>query len=96
MLAAMERAREAQGGHSFGHSQEKSSPKADRELEGKSFRLKGMKWSGREDSNLRPPGPEPGDDFYSSFYCKKMAALKRQCFLQICESRAKAATRGKA
>jgi hypothetical protein len=25
-----------------------------------------------------------------------MAALKRQCFLQICESRAKAATRGKA
>ncbi len=23
---------------------------------------KGMKWSGREDSNLRPPGPEPSDD----------------------------------
>jgi len=60
VLAAMDRAREAQGSHSFSHSREKNPPKANGEAEEKSFGLKGMKWSGREDSNLRPPGPEPG------------------------------------
>ena len=95
VLAAMDRAREAQGSHSFSHSGEKSSPKVSGEADEKSFGLKAMKWSGREDSNLRPPGPEPDDDFYSALYCEQMTALKRQCFLRICESRAKAAGRGK-
>jgi hypothetical protein len=54
--AAMDHAREAQGSHSG----EKNSSKANGEAEQKSLGLKGMKWSGREDSNLRPPGPEPG------------------------------------
>ena len=57
---AMERARNARGGHNSGHSgekpmQDRSAAKADIRLTGKE-----MKWSGREDSNLRPPGPEPG------------------------------------
>jgi hypothetical protein len=26
----------------------------------KLLNLKGIKWSGRKDLNLRPPGPEPG------------------------------------
>ncbi len=56
VVAAMDRAREARGSHSG----EKSSPKVSGDAEGKSFGLKGMRWSGREDSNLRPPGPEPG------------------------------------
>jgi hypothetical protein len=60
VLAAMERVHEARGGHSFGHSGEKISSKAASVEEEKSFGLKRMKWSGREDSNLRPPGPEPG------------------------------------
>jgi integrase len=60
VLAAMERVHEARGGHSFGHSREKSSSGVNAEPEEKSFGLRGMKWSGREDSNLRPPGPEPG------------------------------------
>jgi hypothetical protein len=59
VLAAMERVDEAQGGHSFGHTGEKSAPKAIGEVKEKSSELKGMRWSGREDSNLRPPGPEP-------------------------------------
>ena len=60
VLAAMDRAREARGSHSFSHSGEKSSSMPKGESDEKSFGLKGMKWSGREDSNLRPPGPEPG------------------------------------
>jgi hypothetical protein len=60
VLAAMERMHEARGGHSFGHSGEKISPEPIGAPDEKSFGLKGMKWSGREDSNLRPPGPELG------------------------------------
>ena len=57
---AIERARKARGGHKIGHSDEKSvqtraAPEPTKELKG--FDLK---WSGREDSNLRPPGPEAG------------------------------------
>jgi len=57
---AMERTRNAQGGHKIGHSGEKpveraEAPKLDNELIGKD-----LKWSGRVDSNHRPPGPEPG------------------------------------
>ena len=57
---AMNRAREARGGHNSGHSEEKpmqerNAGKADIRLTGKE-----MKWSGRVDSNHRPPGPEPG------------------------------------
>ncbi len=67
VLAAFERAREAQtshsevqGSHSFDHSHPKNAQKAPGIEKPNSFGFKGMKWSGREDSNLRPPGPEPG------------------------------------
>ncbi len=58
--SAMERAHEARGSHSFGHSPEKRDLPAEGSREPKTIDLKEMKWSGREDSNLRPPGPEPG------------------------------------
>jgi hypothetical protein len=64
VLAAMDRAREALGSHSFSHSGEKDSPTANSQAEEKSFELRGMKWSGREDSNLRPTGPEPEESNY--------------------------------
>jgi hypothetical protein len=66
VLAAFERAREArtshsevQGSHSFDHSLPNNAQKAPGIEEPNSFGFKGMNWSGREDSNLRPPGPEP-------------------------------------
>ena len=57
---AMERARKAQGGHRIGHSDEKpvQRPIADEPV--KELKGLGMRWSGRVDSNHRPPGPEPG------------------------------------
>ena len=58
--SAMERAHEARGSHSFHHSDEKGVRDADGSGEPKGFDLKVLKWSGREDSNLRPPGPESG------------------------------------
>jgi integrase len=58
--AAMERAREAQGGHKYGHSQARPAESSSGESIAKELKGKGMRWSGREDSNLRPPGPEPG------------------------------------
>jgi integrase len=58
--SAMERAHEGRGSHSFDHSDKSSSSASRRPEDAKSFGLNEMKWSGREDSNLRPPGPEPG------------------------------------
>jgi hypothetical protein len=57
---AMNRAREARGGHNSGHSEEKPMQEANAEKADIGLIGKGMKWSGREDSNLRPPGPELG------------------------------------
>jgi len=57
---AMERARKAQGGHKFGHSDEKRVQGENADEPVKELKGLEMKWSGREDSNLRPPGPEPG------------------------------------
>jgi len=58
--SAMKRAHEARGGHSFGHSVPNGSKTDNGPDATKSFEFKRMEWSGREDSNLRPPGPEPG------------------------------------
>jgi len=57
---AMERARKGRGGHKIGHTDEKPAqaritPEPAKDLKG--FE---MDWSGRVDSNHRPPGPEPG------------------------------------
>ena len=60
LSGAMARARSAQGGHNFGHSNEKAAEGEMPAAANKPLDSKGMKWSGREDSNLRPPGPEPG------------------------------------
>ena len=58
--SAMERAHEARGIHSFHHSAENAS-RSDKGAESiNGFKINKMDWSGREDSNLRPPGPEPG------------------------------------
>jgi len=57
---AMERARMAQGGHKFGHSEEKPAEAPAGGNIAKELKREGLNWSGREDSNLRPPGPEPG------------------------------------
>ena len=59
---AMERARAAQGRHNFGHSNEKAAEGDLPAAADKSVKSNGMNWSGREDSNLRPPGPEPETD----------------------------------
>ena len=58
--SAMQRAYEAQGSHSFDHSRDRGVKPDYGSDEVKSFNIKRMDWSGREDSNLRPPGPEPG------------------------------------
>jgi integrase len=60
--SAMQRAHEARGSHSFDHSRRNGSKIGEGPDEPKGFDFSGMNWSGREDSNLRPPGPEPGDD----------------------------------
>ena len=57
---AMERARTAQGGHNFGHSDQNAVESLNEAKDDNELILKGKLWSGREDSNLRPPGPEPG------------------------------------
>jgi integrase len=59
--SAMERAHEARGSHSFDHSREKGPRDANGSGDPKGFDLKEINWSGREDSNLRPPGSEQGD-----------------------------------
>ena len=51
---------EAQGGHKFGHSQERPAETSNGGSDGKEMKREDLRWSGREDSNLRPPGPEPG------------------------------------
>jgi integrase len=58
--AAMERVRSAKGGHSFGHSDEKAAETPSASAAVTSSDLRKLEWSGRKDSNLRPPGPEPG------------------------------------
>ena len=58
--SAMERAHEARGSHSFDHSGGNGSPAGRCQDDAKGFGLKEINWSGRQDSNLRPPGPEPG------------------------------------
>ena len=58
----MQRAREAQGGHSFGHSSAKSYTEDINPDGGMVNGVSTLNWSGREDSNLRPPGPEPEED----------------------------------
>src|SRR5581483_9976497 len=55
--AAMERAQAAGGGHSFGHSGAKADTMLSPKLQIANFK---RFWSGRVDSNHRPPGPEPG------------------------------------
>ena len=60
VLAAMERARAAQGGHKTGHSADTDRLEPSRLNLLYVFENGKDKWSGREDSNLRPPGPEPG------------------------------------
>ncbi len=57
---AMDRARQAQGRHNSGHSIEMPGESAKGGNGGKELKKEGFEWSGREDSNLRPPGPEPG------------------------------------
>ncbi len=57
---SMQRAREAQGGHSFGHSAKTGDTEGLSSAAPKMNGLNKLNWSGREDSNLRPPGPEPG------------------------------------
>jgi hypothetical protein len=52
VLDAMERARKAQGGHKFGHNEENSVEAPPGENISKELKTEGMKWSGREDSNL--------------------------------------------
>ncbi len=58
--SAMERAHEARGSHSFDHSPRNRSKTQNGSDDPKGFNFSEMRWSGREDSNLRPPGPEPG------------------------------------
>jgi integrase len=56
---AMEKAR---GGHASGHTTSKTASEDIPEAAPKSYMRLLLRWSGREDSNLRPPGPEPSDD----------------------------------
>jgi hypothetical protein len=76
--SAMERAHEGRGSHSFHHSGENGSSAGKRPESGKSFELNGMKWSGREDSNLRPPGPEPEGAEVPENWWKRFDAAVRQ------------------
>jgi hypothetical protein len=55
--AAIEKAR---GGHSIGHSQMETAEAQKASAEENPNDFNEIRWSGREDSNLRPPGPEPG------------------------------------
>jgi hypothetical protein len=59
VIAAIERAREAQGRHKNGHREEKTENGTTTRTADNYLVEKGMEWSGREDSNLRP-GPELG------------------------------------
>jgi Phage integrase family len=58
--AAMDRAREARGGHSSGHNNETAADSVTPSAADKSMIPIDLTWSGRVDSNHRPPGPEPG------------------------------------
>ncbi len=55
--AAIDRAR---SGHRIGHSESETAGGTKPSAVTRFNDSKGMIWSGREDSNLRPPGPEPG------------------------------------
>jgi hypothetical protein len=55
---AIERAREARGGHKNGHNQEKQVQTQSASEPAKQLKGFEMDWSGRVDSNHRPPGPE--------------------------------------
>ncbi len=60
VLAAMERVHEARGIHSFDHSGQNDAHERRARDGSKILDLNGKAWSGRVDSNHRPPGPEPG------------------------------------
>jgi hypothetical protein len=56
--AAMERAREVQGGHKNGHNAEMDVAEAERTEASKPNKGEGLEWYARVDSNHRPFAPE--------------------------------------
>jgi integrase len=78
--SAMERAHEARGSHSFDHSGRNGSPTGKRQDGAKAFDLNEMKWSGREDSNLRPPGPEPEARYPRGILTQLISNIKSEFF----------------
>ena len=56
--AAMERAREVQGGHKNGHNARMDVAEAERTEAGKPNKGEGLEWYARADSNGRPFAPE--------------------------------------